>query len=288
MKFRNNDSRGKIYKICLLTILYLNSVQVAFAYDFDRTIDGFRYKLDTNRHQATFLGIGDTKVSELIVPEEIEWKGDLYKVTSFYGYSDLKSDSKNLKQLVLPPSINYIGGLNDCDNLSEVYLPNSALTIHMNAFKGCDALEYIYIPEKVREIELHAFVGCKNLRTIVLGTKDADISGTAFSVDYGLLESTNMKLIVLLSSTPPKYFKAFKNYIDDAILMVPKGCKAIYENSDWKYFDKIIEFDFKLYNSYVPDFARVYSPDVDNESFMERPVNIMSSKIVESQKRDQK
>ena len=58
---------------------------VAFAYDFDRIIDGFRYKLDTDRHTATFLDVGDTKVSELIVPEEIEWKGDRYKVTSFLG-----------------------------------------------------------------------------------------------------------------------------------------------------------------------------------------------------------
>lgn len=188
----------------------------------------------------------------------------------------MNSDAKYLKQLVFPRSIKYIGGLGNCSNLSEVYIPNSALTIHMNAFEGCESLEYIYIPEKVKDIELNAFVGCKNLRTVVLGTKDADISEVAFSVDHWLSESTNLKLIVLLSSVPPKYFKAFKNYIDDAILMVPKGGKANYENSDWKYFDKIIEFDFNLYNSYVPDFARVYSNDVNNESFLDPPLNIMS------------
>lgn len=119
---------------------------------------GYTYRfLSANTIAITDYNGYDTEVT---IPSKI----DGYTVT---GVENM--DTSNIKKIVMPDTVTYIGesALADSSDgvpLEEVVLSKNLKTIGPWAFSGCLELKSIDIPESVNEIENGAFSGCYSLK----------------------------------------------------------------------------------------------------------------------------
>jgi len=72
------------------------------------------------------------------------------------------------------------GCFENCTEITTVILPDSLLSIRMNAFSGCTSLRGIYIPEGVIAISPRAFSNCTALEAISLPSTVEAIGTEAF------------------------------------------------------------------------------------------------------------
>lgn len=98
--------------------------------------------------------------TEVTIPSKI----DGYTVT---GVENM--DTSNIKKIVMPDTVTYIGEGAFCDYddsvpLEEIVLSKNLKTIGQFAFSRCFELKSIDIPESVTEIENGAFSGCYSLK----------------------------------------------------------------------------------------------------------------------------
>ena len=100
-------------------------------------IDGICYNLDDQTKTARVDWSEDPYSGEIIIPESVEYGGDVYSVT-----------------------IIGIGAFGSCDGLTSITIPNSVTTIGDWAFDGCTGLTSVTIPNSVTTIGDWAFDGC--------------------------------------------------------------------------------------------------------------------------------
>lgn len=88
----------------------------------------------------------------------------------------------NLKHIILPKSVKYIGAgaFMGCENLSEVLLSENLRSIGPSCFCGCSSLQRIIIPNNVKEIESLAFRNCEALKEIVMPDSLRNIGWSVF------------------------------------------------------------------------------------------------------------
>lgn len=141
----------------------------------------------------------------------------------------------NLESVSLP-GIKSIGdnAFNNCVSLASVAFPDSLLTIGSNAFCYC-GLTSVAVPDSVKAIAPSAFLYCFNLKDITIGNHVEKIE------EYAFWNCTNLSSITILNGVPPIIKqKTFSSYT--ATLIVPMGCKDVYQNSEgWKNFTNIVE-----------------------------------------------
>lgn len=119
---------------------------------------GYTYRfLSENTIAITDYNGYDTEVT---IPSKI----DGYTVT---GVENM--DTSNVRKIVMPDTVTYIGESAFADSsdgvpLEEVVLSKNLKTIGPWAFSGCLELKSIDIPESVNEIENGAFSGCYSLK----------------------------------------------------------------------------------------------------------------------------
>lgn len=119
---------------------------------------GYTYRfLSENTIAITDYNGYDTEVT---IPSKI----DGFTVT---GVENM--DTSNIKKIVMPDTVTYIGecAFGDYDDsvpLEEIVLSKNLKTIGLNAFSRCFELKSIDIPESVTEIENGAFSGCYSLK----------------------------------------------------------------------------------------------------------------------------
>ena len=129
-------------------------------------IDGIWYSLDATNHTAEAVHHPNGLYSgNIIIPGNVEYDNVTYTVTSLYatfkGCEDLQSVS-------LPNTLITIGvnAFTDCSSLSSVTIPNSVITIGDYAFYGCASLTSINIPNGVTSLGDPAFADCSLLTSI--------------------------------------------------------------------------------------------------------------------------
>ncbi len=115
------------------------------------------------------------------------------KITSF-DLSDLTGldyfcfhDCENLSDVTLPQGITMIqyAAFLDCWNLKSIELPDSVVGISSNAFAGT-GLESIVIPEGVDEINPGTFKDCHNLMNVYIPSSVTRIASDAFKRDTSI------------------------------------------------------------------------------------------------------
>ena len=68
----------------------------------------------------------------------------------------------------------------DCENLTDVQMPNSVMRIAYNAFENCSSLTAVDIPDNVTEIAYGAFMDCSSLTAVDIPDNVTEISYSAF------------------------------------------------------------------------------------------------------------
>ena len=90
---------------------------------------------------------------------------------------------RNLKEVVIPDSVNNIGeaAFMDCISLKNVTIPDSVNNIGEVAFMGCESLKTVTIPESVKVIGREALGYLSSSRRIgYCGSRAADRSETRY------------------------------------------------------------------------------------------------------------
>lgn len=122
--------------------------------------------------------------TEVTIPSKI----DGYTVT---GVENM--DTSNIKKIVMPDTVTYIGeyAFGDYDSgvpLEEIVLSKNLKSIGPCAFRGCYDLKSIDIPKSVTEIGHSAFFSCSSLKNVSINS-EIDIAEDVFSsvpaVSYG-------------------------------------------------------------------------------------------------------
>ena len=102
-------------------------------------------------------------LEEIDLPDTIEKiGGEAFKSCTFSGGSGpLYSTCPNLKKVVIPEGVTYIGGgaFSGCMGLTDVVLPDSLKTLGSKAFWLCTALKNITLPSEWQHIGMDIFYG---------------------------------------------------------------------------------------------------------------------------------
>ncbi len=164
----------------------------------------------------------------------------------------------NLESVSLP-GIKSIGdnAFNNCVSLASVAFPDSLLTIGSNAFCYC-GLTSVAVPDSVKAIAPSAFSYCFNLKDITIGNHVEKIE------EYAFWNCTNLSSITILNGVPPIIKqKTFSSYT--ATVIVPMGCKDVYQNNEgWKNFTNIVENP----NVAIIDINEKNYPDVNFRNYL--------------------
>ena len=183
----------------------------------------------TSIREGAFYGCSG--LTSINIPDGITSIG----MFAFWGCSGLTS-------ITIPNSVTSIreGAFYGCTGLTSIIMPNSVTTIGNGAFWGCSGLTSITIPESVTSIGDVAFYQCSGLTNITIPASVRSIGPDAFNYCTGL-ESIYSYIASPTSDTGSEFDSS--NYTN-ATLYVPKGTKALYQNTDgWKNFQNIVEFD---------------------------------------------
>ncbi len=142
-------TKALVLTICLLLVT-LSSV---FTFSASAATYGdYQYTIDNNK--VTITKCNKTVSGEITIPSKINNK----TVT--------RIDSEAFK---------------DCKNITNIIIPNSIEYIGYEAFRGCTNITSITIPDNVIHIGYHAFADCSNLTTVFIGKGVDTICDNAFS-----------------------------------------------------------------------------------------------------------
>lgn len=135
---------------------------------------GYTYRfLSANTIAITDYNGYDTEVT---IPSKI----DGYTVT---GVENM--DTSNIKKIVMPDTVTYIGeyafgDYNDSVPLEEIVLSKNLKSIGPSAFRRCYDLKSIDIPKSVTEVGYSAFSGCSSLENVSINS-EIDLTEGVFS-----------------------------------------------------------------------------------------------------------
>ena len=118
------------------------------------------------------------KGSSAIIPHEVKYKGNIYRVTSIgNAFSD-----QDITYVSIPNSVTTIGqrAFSNCYGLTSIELPNSVTTIGQSAFSNCYGLTSVELANSVTKIGQWAFIDCYNLKSINIPTGVTEIGYGAF------------------------------------------------------------------------------------------------------------
>ena len=138
-------------------------------------------RIKTVKLPTTLRGLGDrvfkncTALESIIIPDSV----DRINESMFYGCSSLKS--VGFGQLM-----EYImNGAFEKSGLEFVALPKTVTSIYDFAFADCENLKQVYIPETVVKNEYHAFVDCTNATIYCAAAKQPETWKELWNEDGG-------------------------------------------------------------------------------------------------------
>ena len=115
--------------------------------------DNFDYVIINNEVSVVKF---KTDISEVIIPEYIEYGGQQYPITKLENY--LFQNCYYIQRVVLPDSITYIGeaAFYDCRELVSINIPKNIKYIGTNAFTSCNIQNDIYLPSSLETVGSYA------------------------------------------------------------------------------------------------------------------------------------
>ena len=181
---------------------------------------------------------GCSGLTSVIIPKSVT--NISYKV--FPGCSSLTS-------IIVEKGNQFYDSRNDCNAIIETesnrliagckntIIPNTVITIGMDAFRDCTTLTSMIIPNSVTCIEFNAFTGCSDLTTITIASSVRNLLGEVFFNCLKLKE-----VYCLAEDIPSAEVYTFSNInLQNAILYVPAASLDNYKNTaPWSEFGTIL------------------------------------------------
>ena len=144
--------------LSLLILIVIPTLVIA--HDFE--VDGIYFNKRGNEVIVTYKGSSWNSYSNeysgnVIIPSSVTFNGSTYLVASIGDYAF--RNCEDMSNITIPNTITTIGysALSGCTGLTSIDLPNSITKIERSAFEGCNNLLNIEIPNSVRIIERNAF-----------------------------------------------------------------------------------------------------------------------------------
>lgn len=175
----------------------------------------------------------DMYFTALAIPDEIEYEGDKYTVTSIGDYAFAGS---NVVCVNVPPTVTSIGNYAFKDakkykGFSQVthyqLMPESVTELGKGIFSGCSALECMHIGHNVRVLPEETFDGCTKLGSISFGKNleriDCNIN----------IQPAGLDMVVFNSMTPPEFSEGCELSMSksDYIIYVDPSASEAYKNA---------------------------------------------------------
>ena len=170
---------------------------------------------------------------ELIIPNSVTTIGN----NAFYGCKGFTGE------LRIPESVTFIGSgaFYNCEGFTgSIIIPSSISEINNFSFYGCKGITSLVIPNTTRKIIYYAFAECKGLVNVTLGTNITVMKQAAFN-NCEKLENVYSYIENPFSIE----YNTFQGISPNAILYVPKGTKAKYDQFvNWTcFFKDVVEED---------------------------------------------
>ena len=191
---------------------------------------------------------------EIVLPESISYKGNIYNVTSIG--EDAFEGCDALTSITIPEGVTSIGysAFNKCSSLTSITIPDSVINIANYAFSDCSSLASIVIPKSVTKIDNCAFYNCSSLeniaveegnpvyhsagnclietksKTLIVGCKNSVIpdDGSVTSIgNYAFYNCSSLTSIVISVGVTSIGYKAFYNCSSLTSITIPEGVTSI-------------------------------------------------------------
>ncbi|MCR4847548.1 MAG: leucine-rich repeat protein [Bacteroidales bacterium] len=240
-------------------IVFMTFVTTVFAQTFDfsavcQTGQTLYYQIEAGGNNTVALVAPgypswtgyDRPAGNVIVPEQVEYQGNIYTVVKVYG--DVFRRCQELTSVVFPNTVTYIAaqtfyedaaletvvlpnGLTsienwmfcDCSSLTSVIFPDSLTNISDLAFYGCSSLVSISLPNTLETIGLAAFYLCSSLNgDLVLPSSLQSLGSSCFQHCSGL---TGVVIPENLGTIPEAAFNGCTSLSGE--LVIPDQCTFI-------------------------------------------------------------
>lgn len=148
--------------------------------NIDIEVDGLTYYLSYADNEA-YLVDGSMAVGDVVIPEEIVYEGDIFKVTKITRKGFYQN--VNITGIKIGDNVKRIDSnmFNGCVNLSNVDISNSVEYFGQSCFAGCNKLTSIIFTNETASLDRNIFSNCENLETIVLPKKLVVLGNSMFS-----------------------------------------------------------------------------------------------------------
>ena len=231
MKKRNTILRS-IFCILMIISLLPFAALTANAETGEITVDGIKYKYDTDNKTASVVGYED--IGEVIsIPSSITVNGTDCSVTSIgdnaFNYCT------SLTSVTIPDSVTSIGdnAFYECTSLASVTIPDSVTSIGNGAFQFCFSLASVTIPSSVTSIGKEAFNDCNSLTEIRVAEDNP-----SYTSEDGVLFSKDKKTLITwpdgkrsdsytVPSTVTNIMSRAFDYHSPSVITIPSSVKNI-------------------------------------------------------------
>lgn len=211
-------------KSFFISICMLLCVFTARSYDIEA--NGIYYNWSNNETELSVAdadGNFEAYKGDLVIPEDVTYNGQNYKVTSIadeaFEYCFL------LASVEIPGSVTTIGNsaFSSCPSLTSVSLADGLVSIGDSAFSDCSSLKSVIIPETVNTIGYSAFRGCYAMKTITLPENITSIES------YSFCECSSLDSVTIPGNVTSIGNDAFYGCTSLSSLIVPGNVNVIGE-----------------------------------------------------------
>ena len=137
---------------------------------------GISYRLNDDGVSYSVAKMGISSETDVLIPAQ-------YNGLPVTGVAaNAFAGCKNLKSIILPDTIEYIGAgaFSGCKSLESIEIPYDVTVIEDGTFKNCDSLKYVQMGNDVTSIGADAFSRCRALTSFALPKKLSSIGKGAF------------------------------------------------------------------------------------------------------------
>lgn len=201
--------------------LYINGKGALHDWDFQDILDYSDLKGPLVRDRVGFIAFRDLEPKLIIVGEGITHIGDWT-----FAFDD------NVREIKLPSTLISIGSsaFSDCEKITQLKIPSKVRKIDEEAFADCYKLKKIILPKGVEILERNCFCNCMSLKEISIPYGVKTIENECFN------NCANLKKIVLPSSVSIIKYQAFADCNRLEEIIIPKTLKEIGENAFYTYY----------------------------------------------------